>query len=320
MTERLPVRGIQQSAVTKGTGWESGGEVTINADNTKFDVAAGSGWITDASDPVNITTKRIAWGAKTAVVPTFLATNLGTFLAIDENGAIVQDTTFPAGGVLRDCIQLGGIVHGNNTNISVTTDFISATNFQMAAALTDLQTALGVINTGGNVFSGDPAQNLKFAKSAGTSFFFGINTKVSPNISPNNTVDGALTAPQVTFSWKDGAGGHNSTVSDAIVAGVFDDNSGGDANGPTGTVTTNNWMNVKIRFSPDFQNVIIEYGTVTYNSSANAVAGIPTDNFGDNPTVAGVPVRGYLSIRGAAADLTLSGDGVFTATDKFGEI
>lgn len=318
-TEKLTIDQLITLTGSACTGWLSGGEITINADDTKFDYASGTGLIVDASDPTAIAVTAISWTGQTAVDPEFLATQGVSFLAIDINGDLIQSATFPVGGNLRDSIQLGGVTHGNNTDISNTSDFTSAVPFQLAPGLTDLMIALGVINLSGNVFEGAIAGNLKLDKTVGSIFYFGIASKATP-VTPNNKITPVLAEPQILFSWRDGAGGFNTTVRDDIAAGVFDDDSGGDANGPDGTVTTNNWTNLRIHYSPDLEETIIQWGTTTYGTSAAAIAGINSDFFGDNPSFAGVPVRGYLSIRGAAADLTLAGDAVFTETNKFGDI
>lgn len=311
---------LLQQFVTQSlsTGWLSGGEITINADDTKFDYASGSGIIVNAANPTNITATSIQWTGATAITPTFLATQAVTFLAIDNLGALQQSATFPVGDDLRTFVQLGGVIHGNNTNISSTSDFLSAVPFQTAPSLTDLMIALGVIQTGGNEFTGSGNADLAFEKSAGTDFYFGIDAKADP-VNPNNIANILQNSPNITFSWRDGSGGFNTKVSTTITAGVFDDGTGG-ASDPTGTVTTNNWMNARIKYSPDSDAIFIEYGDTSYNSSAVAVAAIDSDFFGDNPSFAGTPIRTYVSLRGAATNTDTAGDAVFTQTNKFGDL
>lgn len=304
------------SNIEYGTGWLSGGLITINADTSKIDYTSGTGIIVDASDPTNITKTDVSWTGATAVSLTYLSTHGASFLAIDENGDLVQSATFPAGGALRQYIQLGGVLHGNNTSITATTDFTSAVPFQIAPTLTDVQVALGVVNLSGNVFAGSDTGNLKFKKDAGSMMYLGIETKTD-TIDPNNIINPALTEPDITFSWKDGSGGFNTKVTDAVTAGVYDDGTGG-ASDPTGTVSTNSWVNLRIHYSPDLASTIIQWGETVHNTADDAIAGINADSFGNNPSYAGVPVRGYLTLRGAATNMTLTSDAVFTAANKFG--
>jgi len=298
------------------TGWLSGGEVTPVADPAKFDLAAGTGLLVNAQDPTNITAQSIAWTAKLNSDPQFLATNAVSFLAINSSGALVQSATFPVEDEFRDVIQMGAVVHGDNTTINGFSDFLSAVPYQIAPSLTDLTNALGVIQLAGNDFTGSGNENLKFQKSAGKDFFFGIQAKAFPN-NPNIILNILQVEPNITFSWRDGSGGFNTKLTDAVTAGVFDDGTGG-ATDPQGTVTTNNFVNIRIKYSPDADTIFFEYGDATHNNSATAVDNLEIDSYGDNPSFAGVPIRAYVSLRGAALNTDIVGDAVFTQTNKFG--
>lgn len=300
------------------TGWTSGGVLSLNTDTSKFDYTTGSGYRVNANDPTNITTTLVSFDGATGITPEFLATNAVSFVAIDENGNLEQGATFPVGDDLRDHIQLGALVHGDNTTIDGVSNFTSAVPFQIAPSLTDLQIALGVVQTSGNDFTGSGNANLRFEKSAGTDFYFGIQSKVDPT-NPNNITNILQNEPDVDFSWRDGLGGFNTKRSKDITSGVYDNGTGG-ASDPSGNVNTNKWINARIKYSPDADAIFIEYGSVVYNNSTDARAGINLDFFGDNPSFAGVPIRAYLSIRGAASDLDDVGDGVFTQTNRFGLI
>ena len=306
----------QQSTITTSTGWLSGGEVTLNATPGQFDYASGFGVFTDATDPSDITTSIVTWTGATGVAPTNIATEAITFLCIDDLGALFQSNTFPVEDSLRDCIQIGAVTHADNVNITSTSDFVSAVPYQLAPSLTDLIIALGVINVSGNDIGGSGNANLKFSKSAGVMFYFGIEAKIDPN-DPNNISTPLLSEPGIIFSWRDGSGGFSTAFSDAVTAGVFDDDTGG-ASSPSGTVTTNNWVNMRVKYSPDANILVMEYGRTTYNNSSNAVAAMSMDSYTDDPGFAGVPVIGYYALRGAASDTDSSGDAVFIQTNKFG--
>lgn len=300
------------------TGLISGGEITINADDTKFDVAAGSGIIVDTTDPTNVTRTEVSWDAMEAVVPTHIADHGTSFMLIDSGGNLIQQVAFPTSTPVRTYIQIGSIVHGDNTIITSTSDFTSASIFNTAADLNDLQVAMGVINIGtGNNYSG-VSGTLSVQKSAGNMFYFAIQRKLNPE-NPNNIVTPASVAPLATLTWRDGLGGHNSTTSTVVTAGVFDDDSGG-ASAPTDTLLNNSWANHRIHYSPDAVLTVIQYGQVSYNSSTAAVTGIATEVFEGDPSFAGVPLRGILTMRGGATDLSLSGDAFFTPADRNNEV
>ena len=300
--------------LNSSTGWESGGTLSVNADTAKFDYTAGSGYIVTGLNPVVRT--KVTWDAATAVTVDNLATHSATFLFIDLNGDIYQSVTFPEGSDIRDKVYLGALVHANSTSISGASNSTNAPIQNIAASLTDLSIAMGVINVNGNVFAGDPAGNLKFTKSVGRTFFYGHTNKTSPD-DPNHIDNPLLTAPNVLFGWRDGVGGFATSFVDAVVAGVFDDDTGGASN-PIDTLTTNQWTNHRIYYSPDANQTVIEYGQTKYNSDTTALVGQSTETFVSNPTFSAVPFRGFCTMRGGATDLSLVADAIFTNANKFG--
>ena len=298
------------------TGWLSGGEITINSgDASKFDLAAGSGLIVDATDPNFPTYRIVNWPASTGVPVENIATNTASFVAIDENGDLIQSITFPSGGNLREYVQLGGFTHADNTVIDTVSDFTSATPYQNAPDLTDLIVAIGVVNLSGNIIYSSNA-NLKFNKTAGSSFYFGIESKADP-VDPNNISLPALDEPNVVFVWSDGAGGFNSKLTDTMITGRYDDGTGG-ATQPNGVLPGGQWTNLRIKHSPDLNQLFFEFGDGTHSTSSTAVNNITIDTYTEDPSLAGVPIRAYISLRSAAADLSDSGDAIFTQCDKFG--
>ena len=300
------------------TGWLSGGVVSVNSgDNTKFDVSAGCGIIVDSTtDPEDVTITFVEWNDFTAQTPTYLATLGTSFLSIDSGGAIVQSEDFPTNGNIRNKIQIGSLVHPDNTTISGVSNFVAAPAFNISATINDLQIAMGAINLEGNIYSGGSAADLTIQRSSGKMFYAGIQAKTNPT-NPNNITSASEDGATFILVWRDGVGGYNTTASTEITAGVYDNNSGG-VSAPTDSLLTNGWTNHRLYFSPDANITVMQYGQTSYNSSSNAIAAISTESFSGAPEFAGVPLRGILTVRGAASDLTDSADAVFTNVNKYG--
>lgn len=301
------------------TGLISGGTVSINSgDSTKFDVSAGTGVIIDTSDPSSVTRTVVSWDAKTAVTPTYIANFGTTFLLIDSNGDVVQQTAFPTSPNVRNYIQIGSIVHPDNATITGVSQFVSAPIFNVSASLNDLMVALGVINVSGNNYSGSANANLRVTKSAGVMFYFGIQGKSSAT-DPNNITTPLTAEPNLLKTWRDGVGGFNTAFSQDVSAGVYDNNGGG-VSAPTDTLTSNRWVNHRLYYSPDANTTVLQYGQTSYTSDTAAIAGLQSEGFSQNPSFAGVPFRAILTMRGGAADLTNIADGVFTNANRLGMI
>ena len=123
--------------------------------------------------------------------------------------------------------------------------------------------------------------------------------------------------PTILFTWRDGIGGFATTTDTEVTAGVYDNNLGG-ATAPTTALTTNNWVNHRIYYSPDANVTVIQYGQKSYNSSTAALTGYSTESFSRNPSFSGVPFRGIVTMRGGATNLTLATDAVFSNADRLG--
>lgn len=286
------------------TGLIDGGVITINSgDASKVDISAGEGRIINASDPTNITETYVRWDAFTAVTLTDIANQDITFLCINNTGAVVQSAEFPTNGDLRDCIDLGSAFHPNRTTITSTSDFTAARPFQNTVTLTELSQALGVINERGNIFSGDPAGNLKIKKTAGRQFYAGIQRDPDD---PNHISTIEQTAPNFLPLWKSGSDYITGAATDTVIAGVWDDQSVSPSQ-PGGTLSTNSWANHLIIFSPDTGvngTIGIAYGQTVYNQKDDAILGIQTEEWDVNPQFNGVPRMFVLTMRGGATNLT----------------
>ena len=72
-----------------GTGLQTGGQLSVNGgDNTKFDIAAGVGYIIDNTDPTDPVVTKIEFGPFTNQTVTDLATSPRSFVGIDIKGNI----------------------------------------------------------------------------------------------------------------------------------------------------------------------------------------------------------------------------------------
>jgi len=305
----------QSVLLGSSTGWLKGGELSANADTTKFDYAAGKGIIVDSSDPDNPTRTEVTWDAGTAITPAFLNTAAATFLLIDIDGNLVQQATFPESPETRNNIQIGAVVHAGGV-VTGFSDGISTPVQNVAVSLNGLMVAIGALNASGNEYSGDPAGNLSLQKSAGKMFYIGANGKLNP-ADPNRYITPVTTADPMLLSWKDGAGSFGIDFDTVVQAGVYDDGTGG-VSGPTGVLNMNFWTNHRLYYSPDGNVTVLEYGQVAYNSDTAAIAGMSSEMPELNPTFSEVPFRAVLTMRGGASDLSDPGDAIFTQLNKYG--
>ncbi len=269
----------QSVTANSSTGVISGGEVTVNADPTKFDLAAGTGVIVDWTDRDAPRRTPVAWAEQLAVTPVGLTTHIFTTLTIDSTGTLVQR----AEAVLtpeqfRAEIVLQAPVHEGLTTItSITQNNVPA--FQNATSAHDYIRIIGSLNSGnGYVANGS---NLAVDKVAGVTTFPYINI-INNHLDPTNKTDAAQTAmPAMVFNYRDGVGGISTEINQAAIKPDLYD----DGTGVLAAVGAGRWQIWRFFFFSQNQGTVVHYGQATYASKAEARSAIFTEDFTPNPLV-----------------------------------
>ena len=184
------------------TGVVSGGTLSLGSGSpdATFSISAGHGFIVDdAVDPP--TSQRVTWNAINDIAVTDIATQLITFVSINELGAVVQQTSRWTSSECRQRIILGVVVHIDNTVVD-NVNQEQATILAPANMLRDLYEQLGFLNVSGNALSANGA-NLQVDKSGGVIGGFGINFS-STHEDPNNLTIAAGTAYPFQIRTSDG--------------------------------------------------------------------------------------------------------------------
>ena len=177
----------------QSTGLLTGGTLSINADPTKFDIAAGSGVIVNNYEDVDAPTRTmVTWPANTAIGVTYLATADKTYVSIDAAGAVIQQTGELTASERRDLIELGQLQHPLHGVVDGILGH-SYVAYDTGMQFTDFAEGLGPFNIDGNVF-GPNGANLFIDKTAGRTFALGsgyVQSRRSPNIHTDDAVTNA---------------------------------------------------------------------------------------------------------------------------------
>lgn len=287
-----------------GSGAYYAQSLSINADPTKFDVGAVSGWIT--TQGANPTRVDVHFAGRTAITVTNLATSDITYVALDQNGNIVQQTTPFTEPSRRQYIVLGILGHATRTAISsanLVPSLINGLNtrFEM------LNDVLGVVNVSGNVISA-VAGTLQLARSTGRMWNISSNYSIDPN-SPDFRVQAAL-SPQTGSRLK-----RDAVVTTSVT--TLDPNQY-DLNGTLTAVPSNRYSIQRIYVSPRGEAAFV-YGQNIYTSMANALAAIDTEAYVENPILSGIAtIRAFVIVRGGTTNLATAADATIVAANKFG--
>ena len=174
--------------------------LTINGDNTKFDMSAGVIVHVDSSThPVTVV--QVVVAEQLAVTPTFLATETASFISIDVNGAIVQRASRSTAEQRRDYATVGLISHVDNVIVDAVVN-TPTQNIDVASQAHDLMRALGFFSTSGNQISGITS-TLTLQKSSGTGFALNENASINPK-NPHDVVNAVLNPAVLVQILRDG--------------------------------------------------------------------------------------------------------------------
>lgn len=257
------------------SGCTFGGGLTINADPTKVDWAAGEGiiinFITPTAPPI-IT--KVTWVEQLAIPVDDVLTALFTQFYVDALGDLKQQTTLATPQQKRQVIILDAAVHSPGFITNIATNSIQS--YEGINALLDYVTKLGPINDG-NGYS--EATGLAIQKAAGTTTLPWINRGVDPQdpTTNNNAVQNPLITGLWSTSFRDGSNGHTFVPSTtAINPDVLDTN--------TGTLTAmpnNKYQNIRFYFFGQNNASVTVQGQQSYNSLDEARASV----FSENPDI-----------------------------------
>lgn len=297
----------KQLAFNASTGVINGGTLSVGTPNTTFSISDGSGLIVDpTSDPANPTVTEVSWTGKTNIAVTNIATNLITFVSIDINGNVVQQTSRWSAADTRNKIILGVVVHVDKTIVD-TVNNEHHTILDVGGQLGDIIEGIGFVNLDGNVYSANGA-NLSLDKSSGVMMGRGINFFNDPN-NPHKLNLAGLTALTFQYRFSNGDNGVTGTVVDP-------DNIDNKAGGLT--ALANNQWSVQRIYSFTSNNVKIQRGQAAYSSKENAISGIATENYTTEPSIAANGMlRGFIVVKKGATNLSDSNQAVFISASKF---
>lgn len=292
------------------TGFVEGLYLTINTDNTKFDIASGSYIITDYTDLTTPIPTIIEYPGSTANVVINLTSSNASYIALDLNGDIIQSSSPFTNSQRRSLCTVGAVIHSNRTNINVINEILSPvvgdTN-----QLHDLMRVIGSLNVEGNVYSPNGA-NLSLDKSAGEVFGLGINAH---NIGdPHVLTTAGQTVVPFRYRLQDGTEYGDTTLVDPT---QYD-------NGGILTTVPNNKFTVQ-HFNLFQSNITrAQYGQVVYNSLADAKAFAVTDPFITEQNIAENSIfRAYIITKKEITNLTTAiaaEQAHIIIVDKFGSV
>jgi len=310
--------GTPFNRITEGaasTGIVDGGVLSINGDNTKFDVAAGEGWVIDNyTDPTNPFAKYVKWDALTAQAVTYMAVADFTFISVDSSGTLIQRFTPFTQSNKRQEIYLGVLVHSNNITIT-STSYNPVPAYGVSLVSNDLANAIGPsINITGNIISAGGA-NLRISKSAGTSFGVGTNYN-NDRTAPNTTTDAVQTLATFNQLYRDGVGGYTVVPFTTDIDPNFYDN----GSGTLVAMPAGKFQAMRIYFSGSETSINVNQGQVVYDTLVDALAAVYAEDPDINPIMENILLRSILIVKEGTTNLQIEEDAKFIEIGALGDL
>lgn len=289
------------------TGIVDGGVLSIGAPNTTFSISDGFGFVIDnTTTPTAPTLTKVTWSGLTNIPVTAIGSQLITFVSIDNTGTVIQQGTRWSREQTRDRIIIGVVVHVDLATVDAVNNE-QATSINLSPQIGDIFDGLGFINVNGNVFSPNGA-NLNIDKSVGVMMNRGVNWDIEKK-NPHHKTLAALVAATFQYRFQNGTNGATGIAIDPDIYDV----------GGTSTPVPNNRYTVQRIYSFVSNNVKIQPGQALYTTLADAEAGIQTEPFVTEPSIAANGLlRGFLVVKSNTTDLTDTSDAMFVEASKFG--
>ena len=290
--------------------------LSINADPTKFDVGAGYGLDVDYTDPLNPEKEKTPWIAQTAITPTFLTSEVGTFLGIDKSGTIIQQVLDFDREQLSTIKRIGRLSHFNKTTITNTYDFplTVETNLDFAAYVM----ARGTIKLDGAEVQ-ENTTDLSIKITAGYYTRIGASDNRDSQNFPKSSL---LTAPSFFPAWREAVtfNAELGSLTTQIDTTHYDDGSG-----TLATMTDGYYGNVYIYFFPykNTQTIFQLYGHAEYTSIQSASDNAGSTDFFIPDDIKGGVLLAAISYQKGITDLTAAvanNTAIITLSDEQGVI
>ena len=282
------------------TGLLYGGAVTYSGSNVY--VSPGSGIIADhnatTSSEVSPMIEYVTWNAITQSVAN-IATQQVTYLYIDNNGSLQQQSTRFTSQQYHDYIPLGAVGHFDYTQVSAFGGAVQ-TAYDQGSQTSNFIDAFGPLKVSGYGLTGQ-ANSLRLSVGSGTSFIHGGFYQNDPEFPSQITTPSQATASLV-YVYRSGSG-------------VLFDTNGGNlytslrpefydvGNGTTGSISNNNWTIQHIYSDPKTGVLYVYYGQTIYTTYLNAVGAVATDEFTEGYTFDFTTFIGFAVVKSNTLDI-----------------
>jgi len=284
------------------TGLLFGGVVTYSG-STVF-VSSGSGIIVDhnatTTQEISPIITYVNWSNISQSISN-ISTQQITYLYIDQNGDLQQQSTRFTNDQYHDYIPLGAVGHYDYTQVSSFGGQVQ-TAYDQVSQISTFVDAFGPLKISGYGLTGQ-AGSLRLSVGSGQSFIHGGFYENNPELPSTITTNAQATA-SIAYVYRSGSGvvfdTNGGNLYTTVNPSVYDR----DGDGTLANVGNGNWSIQRVFSDPKTGVLYVYYGQERYTTLLNALQYLPTDPFTEGDTFDFTTFLGYLVLRGNASDLT----------------
>lgn len=308
---------VQQAiSAAIGTGVIYGGEINATPGVTgSVRIGPTVGYVVDfITNPADPTVTRVTMAQQDVALDSAALARTTTWLMATSAGAIVQQATRPTNTQRRTHLQLGVVAQAGGTIFI--DQSLAVTLRGPVNQLYDLMYALGSFNISGNVIA-PVATDLQLQKTVGYAFVPASNYFDGPTRTNDPHVSTIPAQSPISLRYVTSVPAAPSAQVTSVIPGNYD--VGGVVTPVPGGANTATIQRVfLVPANQTVDQILIQYGSVTYPSLDAAVAALSSESFTQNPNLADAILIGYVVVTKSATNLASLTQARLFGASKFG--
>jgi hypothetical protein len=283
------------------TGLLHGGLISASVGGTTFNLSSGSGIIVNLNasltqDPYP-TIKFVNWGNFTNQTINNRTTDIQTYIGIDSNGQIIQQTVPWNDGQYNESISIGTVIHQNLSTVNATITYPNVA-YGYKQRTYDFIKAFGPLKLSG--YALNTSSSLGLTVGSGSAFADGRNYQTDPN-NPSYILDNGTAVSKIFRYYQSGSSFVQDTNAGAGYPGIDTTQYNPGGSGSLAGVSGGKYYVKRIFWYPNSatKGIVSYYGLAEYNSLDEAQANYQQEPFLETPnTQQNAIYLGIILIRG----------------------
>lgn len=262
----------------------SGGLISVTNGTTTFNISAGTGLIVtlnaDLINDFDTSIKYVTWDDINNIELTYLTTYIQSYIAIDENGDVIQSATPFNNNQYNTLLTLGTVLHQDKTVINASITYPNVA-YGYKQRTYDFIKAFGHLKLEG--FSIIPSGTLGLNIGAGTAWAEGRNYQNNPN-NPNYINDTGTTVSKIFRYYQISGTTFSIDTNNSVGYTELNPtqyNLNGTLTSVPGTGANRKWSIQRIFWYPNSasKGIVVYYGNKTYNTAQEAASNNQYEEF-----------------------------------------